>query len=342
MTELQLSDGHIIGGMPYIVAEVNSSHGGDYDTALRMIDAAKAAGCDCVKFQSWSAESLYSKTYYKENPIAKRFVQKFSLSPEQLLTLSDYCRTAGIAFSSTPYSCEEVDFLADCCRVPFIKIASMELNHDKFLQYIALKGLPVFLSTGMGTAEEVAHAVDVIEKTGNHQICLLHCISIYPCSPSEVNLKNLLWLQKEYPRYVIGFSDHSIGTELACGAVALGARVIEKHLTLDKNKIGMDNQMATEPEEMAHLTAQCRNVFQALGQTERIVSPKELEQRRKMRRSLIFTRDLPAGHILTEQDISAKRPADGFAPAMADTLVGKKTARAVSADTLILPEDIVL
>ena len=324
---------------PYIIAEVNSSHGGKYETAVKMIDAAKEAGCDCVKFQSWSAESLYSQSYYQENPIAKRFVIKFSLKPEQLASLSAYSRERGMGFSSTPYSNEEVDFLVEDCKVPFIKVASMELNNDSFLKYIASTKKPLVLSTGMGTAAEVDHAVNVIKQAGNKDLCLLHCISIYPCEPKTVNLNNILWLKETYPECVIGFSDHSIGTELASAAVALGARVIEKHLTLDKKVIGMDNQMATEPEEMQRLVKQCRRVFCALGHKERIVSQDEIAQRLKMRRSLVYKDSFSKGHAIEENDLFAKRPGTGFAPNETELIIGKKLIHDVKGDTLVREED---
>lgn len=338
MPSIVLNDNTVIGEeMPYIVAEVNSSHNGSMETAKQMIDAAAKSGCDCVKFQSWSASTLYSKTYYKANPIAKRFVDKFSMSPEQLTELADYCKQAGVAFSSTPYSEAEVDFLVD--KAPFIKIASMEINNYPFLEYIAKTGVPIVLSTGMADQAEIDRAVETIEKTGNKKLCLLHCISIYPPEIGEINLRNITGLMEKFPEYPIGFSDHSLGTEMACGAVALGACLIEKHLTLDKTKIGMDNQMAIEPDEMANLVRQCKNVSTALGSKERTVLTAELEQRKNMRRSLVYTRDISAGEVLSGADISAKRPGTGFAPGDIDKFIGKKLTKNAEADTLLMAED---
>ena len=340
MAQIILSDNRVIGGAerPYFVAEVNSSHNGSMETAKKMIEAAAEAGCDCVKFQSWSAATLYSKTYYKANPIAKRFVDKFSMSPGQLGELAEYCKECGVAFSSTPYSEEEVDFLAEA-GVPFIKIASMEINNPAFLEYIAKKGVPMVLSTGMADMEEIETAVDVIEKTGNKNLCLLHCISIYPPETDDIRLNNIVGLQEKFPRYPVGFSDHSTGTEMACGAVALGACLIEKHLTLDKTKIGMDNQMAMEPQELKSLVRQCRNISSAMGGKERIVSAAELAQRKNMRRSLIYTRDMSAGEVVSEADIGVKRPGTGFAPARKNDFIGKKLLRDVQGDTLLTGED---
>ena len=325
MAECILRDSTVIGDFvrPYIVAEVNTSHHGSIETAKEMIDRAKEVGCSCVKFQSWSDESLYSKTYYDENPIAKRFVKKFAFNEAQLLDVAQYCREHGIAFSSTPYSPAEVDFLIEKCDPPYIKVASMDLNNYPFLEYIANFDAPIVLSTGMGTMDEIRRAVDTIEVTGNHKICLLHCIAIYPPELSTIHLNNLIGLRKEFPNYPVGLSDHSIGIEIPTAAVAMGAAMIEKHFTLDRTKIGMDNHMATEPEEMEQLVRNCQNVHIALGETERNVLPAEMEQRKKMRRSIISVKDLPTGTVLTKADLSAKRPGTGFPPEKLMSLLAK-------------------
>ena len=341
MANCVLRDSTVLGDFlkPYIVAEVNTSHNGSMETAKEMIDRAKEAGCSCVKFQSWSKESLYSKTYYDENPIAKRIIQKFAFSEAQLMEVSQYSRERGIAFSSTPYSQAEVDFLVDKCHVPYIKVASMDLVNYPFLEYIAGRGVPIVLATGMGEMEEIRRAVATIEAAGNRKICLLHCISIYPPEIATIRLNNIAGLRKEFPAYPVGLSDHSRGTEMAAAAVAMGAAMIEKHFTLDRSKIGMDNQMATEPGEMAQLVRNCQNVHAALGDTERIVFPAELEQRKKMRRSVIAVRDLPAGTKLTKADLGAKRPGTGIPPGRIGELTGKVLTRDVKADTLLLETD---
>ncbi len=341
MAEIKLRSGRILVdyGQPYIVAEVNSSHNGNVEVARQMIDAAVEAGCDCVKFQSWSAESLYSQSYYKDNPIAKRIVAKFSLTAEQLKEMASYARERGIDFSSTPYSCQEVDYLIDECKAPFVKIASMDLNNLKYLRYIAQKDVPIVLSTGMSTMEEIKRAVKTIESEGNRQICLLHCISIYPPEIDTIHLNNILGLRAEFPNYPIGFSDHSHGIEMAVAATALGAALIEKHLTLDSKKIGMDNQMATEPEEMAEMVRGCRNTVIAMGNKDRVVKQAEKEQMEKMRRSIIPTKDLKSGHVLTIDDLDAKRPGTGIPADELDALVGKKLIKDVKADFLLERED---
>lgn len=340
MAESVLRDGTELSdfGTPYIVAEINTSHNGDIETAQKMIDAAKKAGCSCVKFQSWSKESLYSKTYYDQNRVAGRIVEKFALSEAQLMDMASYSRERGISFSSTPYCRKEVDFLLEKCDAAFVKVASMELNNYPFLYYIARTGAPMVLATGMGSMDEVRKAVEIIKNAGNTNLCILHCISIYPPELCTIRLKNILGLRQEFPDCPVGFSDHSIGIEIPVAAVALGAALIEKHFTLDKTKIGMDNQMATEPDEMARLVQSCRNVQMALGGTERIVLEAELAQRQKMRRSIVAARNLKAGTVIREGDLDAKRPGTGLAPEHIKDLNGRTLNMDVEKDTL-LPAD---
>lgn len=342
MAVIRLDDGREIGDYekPYIVAEVNSSHNGNVETAKEMIRKAKEIGCDCVKFQSWSTESLYSASYYDANRIAKRIVSKFALSEDELLQVVQCCNEQKIAFSSTPYSEEEVDFLVERCNVPYIKIASMEINNLEFIRYIAKKGKPIVLSTGMADLEEIRKAVEVIESVGNKNLCLLHCISIYPPEINTINLNNIIGLREKFLSYPIGFSDHSIGLELSSAAVALGSAIIEKHFTLDKKKMGMDNNMAMEPDEFEQLVKQCHNVYSAMGSKERIVLDDELEQRTKMRRSVVATRDLEEGHIITEGDLSVKRPGDGIPPEEIRSLIGKKIKVKIKKDYVIRKDNI--
>lgn len=335
-----LSNGRNIvnGGEPYIVAELNSSHNGKADVAREMIDAAKDCGCDAVKFQSWSAESLYCRNYYDQNPISKRMVSGFSLKPAELLELSKYCNEVGIDFSSTPYSNEEVDFLTDQCKAPFVKVASMDINNLPYLQYIAKKNVPIVLSTGMAALEEIEAAVTEIENAGNNNICILHCVSLYPVETQFVNLNNMVMLKERFPQYAIGYSDHTIGSETAYASVGLGAALIEKHFTLDNKKIGWDNQMATEPAAMKELVAGCRKVYLALGSYERKLTPDELEQRKKMRRSIVAAVDMSKGHQIGEGDLTAKRPGDGIPVNAYKNIVGQILTQDIKKDQLILNE----
>jgi len=342
MAQIEFRDSRLIEDYkdPYIVAEINTSHFGSVDTAKLMIEKAVEAEVDCVKFQSWSAGSLYSKDYYDENPISKRFIKKFSFSENELTEVAEYSAKSGIGFSSTPYSVEEVDFLLEKCSVPYLKVASMDLNNLKYLDYISRTGAPIVLSTGMGELSEIKDAIRTIEKGGNNKVCLLHCISIYPPEISTISLNNIIGLREEFPDYPIGFSDHSLGIEIAPAAVALGAAMIEKHLTLDNSKIGMDNQMAIEPDEMKSLVQNCHNVCKALGGKERIVNNDEIDQRTRMRRSVVAAKDLSKGTVIQMEDLEVKRPGTGLSPDKMDSLIGKTTTKDINKDYIINESDI--
>ncbi len=342
MAYIELKNGRRIGDhdKPYIVAEMNSSHNGNLELAIKMVDEAKKCGCDAVKFQSWTQSSLYAEYYYKENPMAKRFVEKLSLSEDYLVQLSEYCRKIDIGFSSTPYSEEEVDYLVDKCKADFIKISSMELNNPIFLKYIGQKGVPIVLSTGMGSIEEIEYAVNTIKGTGNDKICILHCVSLYPVDACDVNLRNIRMLKDKFPNNAVGYSDHTLGYEVACAAVALGAALVEKHFTLDNAKIGWDNQMATEPGDMQALVKSCNNVFLSMGRYERVVSDAEFEQRIKMRRSIVAKSKLKRGTVIKQEHLCAKRPGNGISPDKYNELIGKILNRDIDLDERILREDL--
>lgn len=325
---------------PYFIAELNTSHFGDISKAKSMIDMVKECGGDCVKFQSWSEHTLYSNAYYKENPIAKRFVKKFALGEEQLKELAEYSRSIGIDFASTPYSIEEAEFLINDCRVPFIKVASMDINNYPYLRFLGKSKSAIILSTGMADFDEIVKAVNVLESAGAENVCVLHCVSIYPVSPELVNLSNIKTLRDNFVRQPIGYSDHTVGIDIGVASVALGACVIEKHVTLDKTIIGMDNQMAIEPEELRQMVTSVNNVFRSLGKTNREVSYDEILQRGKMRRSLIAATDLNPGDILSESNLGAKRPGTGISVSEWDSYLGKKVIRKLEKDSLILPNDL--
>lgn len=337
MSSITLRNGRLLGDYlkPYVVAELNTSHFGDMGLARSMIDQAKAAGCDCIKFQSWSAETLYCESYYKDNAIAKRIVKKFALDDAQLKELAAYAATQEIDFASTPYSVQEAEFLVAECNVPFVKIASMELNNFPYLTRLGKLGVPLVLSTGMGSLEEIIEAVRTIEATGNRQIVILHCTSVYPAPPQIIRLQNIAGLRSEFPAYPIGYSDHSQGIEIPVASVALGACLIEKHFTLDSSRIGMDNQMATEPEEMQAMIRACHRVHQAMGGAGRVLGAEEWGQIPKMRRSIVTKRPLKAGHLLTEDDLDSKRPGTGIAPSQFAAVLGKKLTQDLDPETVL-------
>jgi sialic acid synthase SpsE len=331
MSVIYLRNGREVGDYlkPYIVAELNTSHFGNIEIAHDMIMQAKAAGCDCVKFQSWSAETLYADQYYKDNGIAKRIFKKFALTSDELQALSNFCAELEIDFSSTPYSIEEARFLVNYCNVPFIKIASMELDNLPYLSALGNLGVPLVLSTGMGTSDEIIRAVKTIQATGNLQLIILHCTSVYPSPAEIIRLQNINGLRTEFPQFPIGYSDHSIGIEIPAASIALGACLIEKHFTLDGKRIGMDNQMATEPAEMKQMVRACHNVHAAMGGTARLLSDKEQEQAFKMRRSMVSKCELPKGTLLNLEHIEFKRPGNGITPADFRQFLGRELNKLV-------------
>ena len=231
------------------------------------------------------------------------------------------------------------EFLINKCNAPFVKVASMDLTNYPYLEYLAKTGTPIVLSTGMGDMQEIKKAVETITTTGNDQIMLLHCISIYPPELDTIRLKNINGLREEFPNYPVGFSDHSLGIEMASASIALGSNIIEKHMTLDKSRIGMDNQIALEPDELTQMVTNCHNVHMALGDEKRIVSEAELEQRSKIRRSIIVNKDLKAGATLNLEDLGAKRPGTGIPPDKMKDLVGAKLLTDIEGDTMLKDED---
>ena len=341
MAELFLQNGKLIGDFldPYIVAELNTSHFGNTEIAKEMVRAAKIGGCDAVKFQSWSEDTLYSETFYLRNPMARRFIKRFSFSQEQLFEIKEFCTEIEIDFSSTPYSELEVDFLVQECDVPFLKVASMDIVNMQLLSYMAKSDRPIILSTGMSDLSEIESAVETIEKNGGQRICILHCVSLYPTRAEEMNLLNILGLREKFPQYPVGFSDHSEGTNLPIAATSLGSALIEKHFTLDKSRIGLDNQMAIEFGQLEAMVQGCRDVHKSLGSTSRVVSQGEINQRKIMRRSLVTAREIKSGEVLSKSDLSYKRPGDGLSQGEAENIVGKISKRDIAQGIMVSLDD---
>ena len=342
MSFVTLRNGRRVGDYlkPYIVAELNTSHFGDMAIAKDMIFKAKAAGCDCVKFQSWSADTLYCEGYYKENKIAKRVVTKFALNNVQLKELSKVATDNEIDFASTPYSIQEAKFLVEECGVPFVKIASMELNNLPYLQKLGSLGVPLVLSTGMGTLDEIIAAANAIQDTSNEQLIILHCTSVYPAPPEIIRLQNIIGLRSEFPHCPIGYSDHSQGIEIPAASIALGACLIEKHFTLDNSRIGMDNQMATEPEEMLAMVRACHKVHAAVGGAGRVLGEVEKSQLPKMRRSIVTKKDINVGELLNEENIEFKRPGTGVSPADYQSVINRTFNKSIAGGTVVQISDL--
>ncbi len=329
---------------PYIIAEIGANHNGDMELAKIMIKSAVDCGADAVKFQSWTPESLISKeeydrnTKYNDSPkkhfgSLKEMVEKYYLRTEQHYELKKYCDELNVDFSSSPFSNKEVDLLDDV-GVPFHKVASMDLVNFPLLRHIATKNKPILLSTGMGSLSEIEKAIQIIEKEGNNQIILLHCVSIYPPEYEDINLNNILMLRNTFG-YPVGFSDHTIGTSIPLASVALGACVIEKHFTTDKELPGWDHLISADPTELKVISEESKNISRSLGSFRRIVSQAEEEKKIKFRRSIVVTKDLGKGHRLTASDLTSKRPGTGISPDYIEMVLGKELISDIKEDSLL-------
>lgn len=336
---------------PYIIAELGSNHNGDMALAKKLIDAAKAAGADCVKFQSWTKDTIFSKEVYQSNYFLEddyrqredfsleAIVEAFSVSESELLALKGYCDAEGIDFASTPFSKREADFLVDVLDAPFIKVASMDLSNTPFLIYLASKGKPIVLSTGLSTMSEVDDAIRTLERHGCSKIVLLHCVSIYPPEDHEVNLNNIDAYKMLYP-YPVGFSDHTIGIVAPIMSMAKGISILEKHFTLDKEMFGWDHKVSANPEELRMICEAAGRGSKMMGTPYKVVFESE-ERLSAFRRSVVVTRDLPKGHILTEDDIDYKRPGDGIEPKHWERIIGRTLANSVVYDQKLRWEDLI-
>ncbi len=328
------------GEPPYIIAEIGSNHNGDMKLCKKLIDSAKKCGADAVKFQSWSKKSLISKAEYNRNTSyadkkkhfgsLEEMVEKYQLTSEQHHEVRKYCDRKSITFLSSCFSNEEVDLLADL-EVPAFKIASMDVNHIPLLRYVASKHKPVILSTGMATLGEIEHAVRTLKKGGAGPIALLHCISIYPPAYKTIHLRNMEMLNKAFG-VPVGFSDHTLGTAIPLAAIALGACIIEKHFTLDKNLEGWDHAISADPAELETIVREGKNIFNALGTTTRSVTNLEMKKRKKFRRSVVMSHTMKKGEKIGIDDIEFKRPGSGIAPDEVDYVIGRSLNRDVLPD----------
>lgn len=329
----------------YIIAEIGPNHNGSLERAIDMIKKLAAAGVDAVKFQLTIPENIYSKdsfkpAYQKENdstPSPIEMSKKYQLSFSDHKILNQVCQESNVDYLCTGFDLESLKFLDENTQMPFFKIPSGEILTLDLLNYIADKNKKVLLSTGMATYEEIGKAIDLIGK--KERITVFHCISNYPAPPKEVNLNVMLEIKQKFD-VAIGFSDHTIGNDAAIAAVALGAKVIEKHVTFDKNANGPDHKASATIEEFESLVNSIRNVEMMMGSKEKSFSEKELEIKRAARKSIVTSRDLREGEIIKEEDICFKRPGYGFSPLQINEVVGKKVILPIESDRVITKEHI--
>lgn len=326
----------------FVIAEVGINHNGDADLAIRMIDAIAEAGADCVKFQTFRArefindpdETFTYKSQGKEiTESMLAMFERVELKRDEFARLFARARERGLVPLSTPTDRDAVDLL-DELGAPAFKIGSDDLVYSGFLRYVAAKGKPMIVSTGMADAEDIDRAVAAIRGAGNEEIALLHCVSVYPTPPEEMNLRKIATLQQRFD-LPIGFSDHSTGTTGAVGAAALGMTIYERHFTLDRNLPGPDHWFSADPDELAATVREIRRMEQSLGSATLEPSDGERKMRSLARRSICAATDLAAGHVVTEADLAYRRPGTGLMPYEADVIVGRRTRVAIPADTML-------
>jgi N-acetylneuraminate synthase len=321
-----------------VVAEAGVNHNGSQSRALKLVDAAAAAGADAVKFQTFEASRLAAASaplsgYQRAGTKAESQVamlRDLELPREAFAELAQRSKKRKLLFLSTPFDEASADLLEEL-EVPAFKVGSGDLTNTPFLRSLAGRGRPILLSTGMATLEEVAEAVEAVRAGGNPGLALLHCVSSYPAPPEQANLLAIDTLRREFD-LPVGYSDHTLGLAVSLGAVARGASVVEKHFTLDRRLQGPDHALSLEPHKLAELVTGIRAVEVALGDGEKRPQPAEEENRTVVRRSLVAARNLEAGERVGPGDVAIKRPGGGLAPSELDRVVGAELARPIAAD----------
>ena len=319
----------------YVIAEIGVNHNGSTEVARELIDAAADAGADAVKFQTFSADDLVGASA----PKAKyQMLSKLELSDEQHAELLAYCTERRIDFLSTPFGLRQADFLEEL-GVDAFKVGSGDLTYHALLTHLARKGLPIILSTGMSTLSEVGAALAAVEATGPVPIALLHCVSDYPADPAACNLSAMNTMRQAFG-LPVGWSDHTLGPAVGWAAVGLGARIVEKHITLDVAMDGPDHAASMEPRAFTQFVHGIRAVQSAIGDGIKRPVASELLTAAVARRSIVALRDLPAGTVVSAKDVGILRPGTGLAPSMLDVVVGARLGRAVEAHQALTVEDL--
>lgn len=328
----------------FIIAEAGINHNGNPEIAQSMIDAAAESGADAIKFQTYKAERVMSvhtpKTEYqnKATKITESQVEmarKFELSKEAHEKLLDHCDKKGIMFLSSPFDMESIDLLAGL-RLKIFKIPSCELTNLPYLRKIGGLRKKIILSTGMADLDEVGDALDILVGAGTalKNITVLHCVSDYPASMELANLLGMNAIKNRF-KVKVGYSDHTIGIEVPVAAVALGAKVIEKHFTLSRCLPGPDQKASLEPRELKEMILAIRNIEKALGDGVKRASPPELKNRAIARKSIVAQRSIGKGEVFTQENITVKRPGAGISPMDWDKIIGRKAKKCFAPDELI-------
>jgi len=325
----------------YIIAEAGVNHNGSFDLACKLVDEAKKAGVDCIKFQTFKAEKLVShsakKAEYQKQATGdssqQDMLKQLELSFEEFVQLKDYCDRAGIAFLSTPFDFDSLAFL-NTIDMPFWKIPSGEVTNYPYLVALARTGKPIVMSTGMCTMEEIGQALTVLRENGAGEVRLLHCNTEYPTPFEDVNLTAMENIRRTFSLEV-GYSDHTKGIEIPVAAAALGATVIEKHFTLDKNMEGPDHKASLEPDELTEMVRAIRNIEKALGDGAKRPSKSEEKNKPIARKSIVAQRPIAKGEMLTVDNLTVKRPGEGISPMQWESVLGTRAIRNFAPDELI-------
>lgn len=326
----------------FIIAEAGVNHNGDPELARRLVYEAYKAGADAVKFQTFKAELVmskfavkadYQKTNTGNNESQLEMVKKLQLPYEAFTELKRYCDELGIIFMSTPFDLDSIDFLSSL-KVGIIKIPSGEITNLPYLIKIGKLGLRIILSTGMATLEEIGEAIRVLRENGTGDISVLHCNTEYPTPFSDVNLRAMETIRNRFG-VEVGYSDHTLGIEVPVAAVALGATIIEKHFTLDKKLEGPDHVASLEPQELAAMVKAIRNTTEALGVPDKKPSVSETKNMVIARKSITAKRDIKKGELLTDDNLTVKRPGSGISPMRWYEVVGQVAIRDFIEDELI-------
>lgn len=327
----------------YVIAEAGVNHNGDVNIAKKMIRVAADAGADCVKFQSFVADEVVAKTakkanYQMQNCNMKddsqyQMLKQYEMSYDMHLELIEYCRQREIDFLSTAFGMQSIAWLEQL-DLPKWKIPSGEITNYPYLKRIGKSIKPILLSTGMSDIAEIAQAIAVLETEGKRDITLLHCNTQYPTPPQDVNLYAMLTLKETFG-CAVGYSDHTVGIEAAIAAVALGASVIEKHFTLDRNMAGPDQRVSLEQEELEQMVCAIRRVEAELGDGKKHVTNSERENIEIVRKSIVAASDIQKGDIFTEENLTTKRPGSGISPMKWDEVLGQRAKRNFASDEMI-------
>jgi len=331
----------------YTIAEAGANHNSSLEKAFKLIDAAKEAKADSIKFQTYKASKLATKTapkYWDDGKPDESQYDVFSkldaISKDQWSQIFEYAQKKEITCFSTPFDEESVDLLYDL-QVPAFKIASADITHTPLIKHIAAKKLPIFISTGMASDQEIDEALGVIEDQGNHEIILMHCMTSYPTKPADANLEMIRRLSEKYSKYVIGYSDHTLGITVPICSILYGSKALEKHFTFDNNlEVSPDHWLSLNTETFTQMVDGLRQAEVSGGVNTRNIFEVEAEAMKYARRSIVSSKKILKGTTITKEMLVIKRPATGIYPKFLEKVIGSVASKNIEEDIPIQWEDI--